>query len=154
MQNAPFIISLIEPQIPPNTGNIARLCVANNIELHIVGKIGFDINDKRLKRAGLDYWPFLNWKRFESTEEYFDSLKMENFYLLTKKQGSLYTDIKYPEGCYFLFGSETKGISEEYLESFSEKCLRIPMSNSNVRCLNLSNSAAIVAYEAIRQFNL
>jgi len=146
-----FNISLIEPQIPPNTGNIARLCGATNTRLEIVGKIGFELTDKYLKRAGLDYWEYLNWEYFKNTEEYIDSLPPQKVHLLTTKSDVPYTEHRFQPGDYLMFGSETTGIDPKYMERFPDRWCTIPMANPGIRSLNLSSSAAIVLYEAIRQ---
>ena len=144
-------VTLFEPQIPPNTGNIARLCGANNIKLELVGDIGFDIEDKYLKRAGLDYWKYIEWEYFSNLEEYCNNVFNNNFHLLTTKSKISYTDKNYRTGDYLIFGSETKGISERILNSFPNNTCTIPMENKNIRSLNLATSVGIVLHEAIRQ---
>ena len=144
-------ITLFEPQIPPNTGNIARLCGANNVKLDLVGNLGFDMEDKYLKRAGLDYWKFINWEYFPSVSRYFENMLDRNFHLLTTKSDRLYTDRVYTDNDFIIFGSETAGISETILSSYSEHACTIPMQNKNIRSLNLATSVGIVLYEAIRQ---
>lgn len=146
-----FTVSLLEPQIPPNTGNIARLCAATSTKLEIVGKIGFELSDRYLKRAGLDYWQYVNWEYFPDTESYLSRLEPQRIHLLTTKVCSRYTDTIFSDGDYLIFGSETRGIDEAYLKRFSERCLTIPMSRNGVRSLNLSSSVAIVLYEGLRQ---
>lgn len=146
-----FTISLIEPQIPPNTGNIARLCAATNCKLDIVGKIGFELTDRYLKRAGLDYWEHVNWEYFEDTAGYFSKLDQTKSHLLTTKVTTSYTTRQFKEGDFLVFGSETKGIDEHYLRQFSERCCTIPMQKNKVRSLNLSSSVAIVLFEGLRQ---
>ena len=148
-----FTITLLEPQIPPNTGNIARLCAATQSKLDIVGKIGFKLDDRYLKRAGLDYWKYVNWEYFEHLEEYMNRLPESKIHLLTTKVSSNYCDAKFNDGDFLLFGSETRGIDEEYLERFKSRCLTIPMAPEGVRSLNLSSSVSIVLYEALRQSN-
>ncbi|MBU2510415.1 tRNA (cytidine(34)-2'-O)-methyltransferase [bacterium] len=148
-----FTIGLIEPQIPPNTGNIARLCAATKTKLEIVGKIGFELTDRYLKRAGLDYWQYVNWEYFPDVETYISGLPKDRIYLLTTKVGTSYTSVEFKDGDYLLFGSETKGINESYLNRFQDRCYTIPMANNGVRSLNLSSSVAIVLYEALRQNN-
>ena len=144
-------VSLFEPQIPPNTGNIARLCGANYIKLDLVGEIGFDMNDKYLKRAGLDYWKHIDWEYFPSLEEYCSTVFKNNFHLLTTKSKIPYTERIYRTNDYLIFGSETKGISDQILSSFPENTCTIPMKNKNIRSLNLATSVGIVLHEAIRQ---
>jgi len=146
-----FTVSLIEPQIPPNTGNIGRLCGATNARLEIVGKIGFKITDRYLKRAGLDYWEHINWEYFENLEKYMEKLNPAKIHLLTTKSKVHYTDHTFNPGDFLLFGSETKGIDAPYLEKYHDRCCTIPMPNKNIRSLNLSNSVSIVLYEALRQ---
>ena len=146
-------ISLFEPQIPPNTGNIARLCGANNIKLDLVGKLGFEINDRYLKRAGLDYWTHINWEYFSDIDNYCNNVFKSSFHLLTTKSKNLYTKRVYLEGDYLIFGSETKGISENILNAHPKNACTIPMTNKNIRSLNLATSVGIVLYEALRQIN-
>ena len=148
-----FTVSLIEPQIPPNTGNIGRLCGATNTRLEIVGEIGFKMTDRYLKRAGLDYWEHINWDYFENLETYMDNLNPVKIHLLTTKSDVCYTTRSFNPGDFLLFGSETKGIDTVYLKKFHDRCCTIPMPNENIRSLNLSNSVSIVLYEALRQTN-
>lgn len=150
-----FTIVLLEPQIPPNTGSTGRLCGATDTRLHIVGKLGFELSDKTLKRAGLDYWNHINWKYFPDLDKYLDSMvKNENFHLLTTKSDVLYTNKSFLKGDYLVFGSETTGINETFLKKYWNKTCTIPMKNSNIRSLNLATSVGIVLYEAIRQVNV
>ncbi len=143
-------IVLVEPEIPQNTGNIARSCAATGAALHLVGPLGFSIDDRYLKRAGLDYWKYVDLKYYNSLQEFFDINKGANFLFCTTKAPKSYHEIKYTEDCFLLFGRETKGLPETLLKSNYEKCLRIPMLDS-IRSLNLSNSVAIILYEALRQ---
>lgn len=149
----PFTIVLVEPQIPPNTGNIARLCAATGTTLHLVGKLGFDLSDKQLKRAGLDYWDHVDWHHFTDVEAYFDNCVAANIHLLTSKTDRVYFDASFEPGDFLVFGSETLGLSDTIRRRFSDRCLTIPMKNKlkGVRCLNLSTAAGIVLYEGIRQ---
>ncbi|MEG1009177.1 MAG: tRNA (cytidine(34)-2'-O)-methyltransferase [Clostridia bacterium] len=142
-------IVLVEPKIPQNTGNIARTCAAIGATLHLVYPLGFSIDEKQVKRAGLDYWDKLNIIEYKSLDE-FKSRVNTNINLVTTKSKYVYTDVKYNEDSYLIFGSETKGLNEDYLKENFESTIRIPMSK-NIRSLNLSNSVAIVAYEALRQ---
>ncbi len=144
-------IVLVEPQIPQNTGNIARTCAATGARLHLVGKLGFTIDDKKLKRAGLDYWNLLDINYYDDLEDFFSKNKGEYYYLSTKAKYK-YTDVNYCSKCYLFFGKETKGLPEKLLYDNPERTLRIPMIN-DARSLNLSNSVAIVAYEALRQWS-
>ena len=147
-------VVLLEPQIPPNTGSTGRLCGATNTRLHIVGKLGFELSDKTLKRAGLDYWDHINWKYFPNTEKYLGTMiREENFHLLTTKSSVPYTDKKFSDGDYLVFGSETTGISDPFLRKHWDNTCTIPMKNPNIRSLNLATSVGIVLYEAIRQIN-
>ena len=145
-------IVLVEPEIPQNTGNIARTCAATGARLHIIKPMGFTIDDKKLKRAGLDYGDFANVKIVESFEELYEANKDKNFYFASTKSKKTHCDVKYDEDCFIVFGKESFGIRESILKNHYEDCIRIPM-NENARSLNLSNSVAIVIYEALRQNN-
>ena len=146
-------VTLFEPKIPPNTGNIARLCGANNVKLDLVGNLGFDMEDKYLKRAGLDYWDHIKWEYFPSIDEYCLSASQHKFHLLTTKSKNIYTDRVFTKNDIIIFGSETAGISENILNEYPENACTIPMINKNIRSLNLATSVGIVLYEAIRQIN-
>lgn len=146
-----FTVTLFEPQIPPNTGNIARLCAATGTRLEIVGKIGFELTDRYLKRAGLDYWDHVNWEYFPDAEKYMLNLDVNKIHLLSSKVTKPYTTVPMKDGDYLIFGSETHGIDKRYMDLYKEQCCTIPMKKGGVRCLNLSSSAAIVLYEALRQ---
>ena len=146
-------VTLFEPKIPPNTGNIARLCGANNVKLDLVGKLGFDMDDKYLKRAGLDYWDHIKWEYFPSIDEYCLDAFQNKFHLLTTKSKNVYTDRVFTKNDIIIFGSETAGISENILNEHPENACTIPMINKNIRSLNLATSVGIVLYEAIRQIN-
>lgn len=146
----PVNIVLVEPEIPQNTGNIARTCAATGAGLHLVRPLGFSVDDRYLKRAGLDYWDSVNVQYYDSFEELREKYADKNFYYATTKAVNTYTDISYPEDCFIVFGKETAGLPEELLRKNKEWCIRIPMRES-IRSLNLSNSAAIVLYEALRQ---
>ena len=145
-------IVLVEPEIPQNTGNIARTCAAIGATLHLVKPLGFSIDEKHVKRAGLDYWHLLTIKTYENIGEFLDVNKGKKMYFATTKADKTYCDIEYEEDCFILFGKETKGLDEELLYNNMEYTLRIPMVE-DARSLNLSNSVAIVAYEAMRQNN-
>lgn len=146
-----FHIALIEPEIPPNTGNIARLCAATNTNLHIVGATGFRLDEKAVRRAGLDYWDEVNITRHIEIEDLYEALPNSRFIYLTTKIERSYTDWNFkPEDC-LVFGRETRGLPEELLKANRENCVTIPMFNKNVRSLNLATSVGIVLYEAIRQ---
>ena len=147
-----FTIVLLEPQIPPNTGSIARLCGATNTELHIVGKIGFELSDKQLKRAGLDYWEYIRWEYFPDLDSYCKKfVQNERFHLLTTKSSRSYTSRKFLKGDYLIFGSETTGIDEAFLKKNWDQTCTVKMDNQNIRSLNLAMSVGIVLYEALRQ---
>ncbi len=143
-------IVLVEPEIPQNTGNIARTCAATGAALHLVRPLGFSIEDRYLKRAGLDYWGGVNVKCYDSFEELRSLFKDETFYFSTTKAAKSYTEVIYPGNCFIVFGKETAGLPEELLVKNRENCIRIPM-RPGIRSLNLSNSAAIIVYEALRQ---
>jgi len=147
-------IALFEPEIPPNTGNIARLCAATFTELHIVGVTGFRMDDRELKRSGLDYWEHVKLHRHVYIEELFASLPSSRFVFLTTKAERLYTDWKFAENDCLVFGPETRGLPETLLRANWDNCLTIPMPNKNVRSLNLATSVGIVLYEALRQIDL
>ena len=135
-------IVLFQPEIPANTGNIARTCVGTNTRLHLIRPLGFSIDDKHVKRAGLDYWEHLDLVVWDSFDEFLEATNDKHYYLITKFGSKIY----------FIFGRETKGLPKEFREKYSEQALRIPMSE-NVRSLNLSNTAALIIYEALRQQN-
>ncbi len=145
-----FNIVLVEPEIPQNTGNIARTCAATGAKLHIVKPMGFEIDDKKLKRAGLDYWHLLGVQYYEGLADFFEKTKGARYFYSTTKAINTYCDVNYSDNDYILFGKETKGLPEELLYENKEWCIRIPMI-SEARSLNLSNSVAIVIYEALRQ---
>lgn len=144
-------VALFEPEIPPNTGNIARLCAATNTSLHIVGVTGFRMDDRTLKRSGLDYWEHVSLHRHIDMNELYAALPSSRFVYLTTKTEKLYTNFAFENGDCLVFGPETRGLPAEILNANPQHCLTIPMPNPNVRSLNLANSVAIVLYEAIRQ---
>lgn len=143
-------IVLVEPQIPQNTGNIARTCAATNARLHIVLPMGFSIDDKQLKRAGLDYWHFLDITYYDNLDDFFAQNNGEYYYFTTKAQ-SVYSDIVYPDNAYIVFGREDKGLDEQLLFDNKEHCVRLPMIEQ-ARSLNLSNTVCVAAYELLRQW--
>lgn len=145
-----FNIVLLEPEIPANTGNIGRTCVATDCRLHLIRPFGFIINDKMLKRSGLDYWPRLDVSYYDDWEDFLTKNPGADLYFATTKGRHVYSDVKYPEGAYIVFGRESGGIPEEILMQHPKRCVRIPMAGEE-RSLNLSNSVAIVLYEALRQ---
>ena len=143
-------IVLIEPEIPQNTGNIARTCAAVGANLHLVEPLGFKIDDAKLKRAGLDYWHFLDITYYKDTDDFFERTCNRDLYFFTTKAAKLYSDMKYGENPYLIFGKETAGIPEDILKRNLDFCVRIPMRDA-LRSLNLSNAVAIGVYEALRQ---
>lgn len=145
-----FNIVLVEPEIPQNTGNIVRTCAATGCVLHLVKPLGFEISDKYLKRAGLDYWHFVTIKYWDSFDELYESEKGNNFYFFTTKGRLRHSDVKFEKGDFLVFGKETKGLPETLLIKHPDECLRIPMIDET-RSLNLSNSVAIAVYEGLRQ---
>ncbi len=147
-------IALVEPEIPPNTGNIARLCAATFTRLHIVGVAGFRLDEKAVRRAGLDYWKEVDLRRHLDLERLYVSLPDSRFIYFTTKSQKSYASFQFQENDCLVFGRETRGLPEELLHDNWERCLTIPMPNKNVRSLNLATSAGIVLYEALRQLNL
>lgn len=148
---SPFHIVLIEPEIPPNTGNIGRLCAATGAHLHLVGKLGFSLSDKHLKRAGLDYWPEVKLHRWESLQQLQQEYPQGCFWYTSKKATQSYTSANFNPGDFLVFGKETLGLPEELLATESKQAILIPIFSPAVRSLNLANSAAIILYEALRQ---
>ena len=144
-------IVLVEPEIPQNTGNIARTCAATGARLHLVRPLGFSISEKAVKRAGLDYWDLLDITVYDNINDFFSRTNGPYYYFSTKAR-HIHSDIKYPDGAYLLFGRETAGLPEQLLHDNPDSCLRIPM-RPKLRSLNLSNSVAIAAYEVLRQWD-
>ncbi|MCK4278272.1 MAG: tRNA (uridine(34)/cytosine(34)/5-carboxymethylaminomethyluridine(34)-2'-O)-methyltransferase TrmL [Desulfurellaceae bacterium] len=145
-----FNIVLYQPEIPPNTGNIARLCVATNSFLHLIRPLGFSLSNSHLRRAGLDYWKYLNYRIYDKWEDFLSKNKGAKIYLVTKKMGFVYWNVSFKCSDFFIFGSETKGLPEKLLSRYKENCITIPMSGK-VRSLNLSDAVSIIVYEALRQ---
>ncbi len=143
-------IVLLEPEIPANTGNIGRTCVATGSVLHLIKPLGFSIDEKQLKRAGLDYWKKLEYYEYENFEDFCDRNPGAQLFMATTKARRTYTEVSYPENAYIMFGKESAGIPEELLVENEERCVRIPMIG-DIRSLNLGNSVAIMLYEALRQ---
>ena len=143
-------IVLVEPEIPQNTGNIARTCAATGASLHLVKPLGFEIDDRKLKRAGLDYWDKLDITYYENLDDFFNKNPDANFFCFTTKAKHIYTDADYSGRVFLMFGKETRGLPEELLYENPDRCVRIPMRDT-LRSLNLSNSVAIAVYEAFRQ---
>ncbi len=151
MMVLPFHIVLIEPEIPPNTGNIARLCGATGTVLHLVGPLGFSLDDRYLKRAGLDYWEAIDVRRWSSLEELLSSYPGARCWYTSKKAARSYTEADFHPGDFLIFGKETTGLPDALLEADPGHTIRIPIFNDRVRSLNLSTAAGIVLYEALRQ---
>ena len=147
----PFNIVLIEPEIPQNTGSIARLCGATDTVLHLVRPLGFSTDDRYLKRAGLDYWPHVKIVYWDNIESFMADHYLENLHFLSKKARKTYPECRFLPGDYLVFGKETKGLPPYILENLPQRCYRIPMTNPNIRSLNLAMACGIVLYEAIRQ---
>ena len=145
-------IVLFEPEIPANTGNIGRTCVATNTRLHLIEPLGFRLDEKSLKRAGMDYWKDLDVTTYIDFDDFLSKNPGAKIYMATTKAPNVYTDVTYEPDCYIMFGKESAGIPEEILVQQKENCIRIPMA-SDIRSLNLGNSVAIVLYEALRQQN-
>ena len=145
-------VVLVEPEIPANTGNSARTCAATGARLHLVKPFGFSLDDKHLKRAGLDYWHLLDISYYDSIDDFFEKNKGGKFFYFTTKALNRHTDAEYSDGCYLVFGKETRGLPESLLVKNRESCVRIPMIEE-ARSLNLSNSVAIAAYEVLRQWD-
>ncbi|MBQ8857569.1 MAG: tRNA (uridine(34)/cytosine(34)/5-carboxymethylaminomethyluridine(34)-2'-O)-methyltransferase TrmL [Lachnospiraceae bacterium] len=143
-------IVLFEPEIPANTGNIGRTCVATGTRLHLIEPLGFRLNEKEIKRAGMDYWEHLDVTRYINFEDFLEKNPGAKIYMATTKGQHVYSDVNYEPDCYIMFGKESAGIPEEILVKNPENCIRIPML-SEIRSLNLSNSVAVVLYEALRQ---
>ena len=145
-------IVLVQPEIPQNTGNIARTCAATGAKLHLIEPLGFVLDDKHLKRAGLDYWDLMEYTVYKSWEEFLEKNPGANLYYLSTKAPRDHTSVQYKENDYLVFGKETKGLDEQLLSDNYARCLRIPM-RQEARSLNLANSVAIVLYEALRQLD-
>ncbi len=143
-------IVLLEPEIPANTGNIGRTCVATGTRLHLIEPLGFSLSEKALKRAGMDYWPDLDVTTYVDYEDFLVRNPGAQIFYATTKGRHIYSDASYPDGCYIMFGKESAGIPEEILREHPDTCVRIPMIGET-RSLNLSNSVAVVLYEALRQ---
>lgn len=146
-------IVLHEPEIPHNTGAIARTCVLTNSRLHLIKPFGFDLSDKYLKRAGLDYWKYLDLTIYDNLDDFFEKNKGANFYLATTKTTNIYSNIKFKDGDFIFFGKETAGLPEDFIKAYQERAIRIPMIKNLKRSLNLANSCTVILYEALRQLN-
>lgn len=147
-------IVLVEPEIPPNTGNVARLCAATNSRLHLIEPLGFKLDDAQLKRAGMDYWQQVEWHRWQSWNDFQKQIPLSaRFWFVESAGKKSYAEVKYSPEDYLIFGRETAGLPKTLLDQFPESWLRIPMFNAKSRSLNLSNCVALVLYEALRQQN-
>lgn len=151
----PLHIVLLEPEIPQNTGNISRTCAVTGSVLHLIGPLGFSIDEKHVRRAGLDYWDILDLRFYNDYDEFLKKNPDAKMYYLTTKAKKIYSDTKYPkDDCFIMFGKETAGIPETILNQNRDNCIRIPMLNSErARSLNLSNSVSVMVYEVLRQYN-
>ncbi|MFN4258852.1 MAG: tRNA (cytidine(34)-2'-O)-methyltransferase [Gemmataceae bacterium] len=146
-------LALWEPEIPPNTGNIARLCAANDVPLHLIGRLGFRLDDRQVRRAGLDYWPAVELRRHATLEEFETALAGHRIFCFSAHAARPYTSVTYQPGDVLLFGGESRGLPETVTRRYGEQALRIPMRTSHVRSLNLATAAGIALYEALRQLH-
>jgi tRNA (cytidine/uridine-2'-O-)-methyltransferase len=142
---------LVEPEIPQNTGNVARTCAVTGAALHLVKPMGFEIDDKKLKRAGLDYWDKLDITYYDSLDDFLEKTAGKELFFFSTKASKAHSEVTYPKGCYLLFGKETAGLPKDLVASNPDRAVRIPMRDE-LRCLNLSNSVAVGAYEVLRQW--
>ncbi len=145
-------IVLVEPEIPQNCGNIARTCAATGCKLHLIRPLGFDISEKAVRRAGLDYWSMVDVRDYENLADFFSKNEVKQMWCLSTKAPRCYTEANYEDDCYLFFGKETKGLPEDFLEAHRDSCVKIPM-RADARSLNLSNAVAITVFEALRQQN-
>ena len=145
-------IVLVEPEIPQNCGNIARTCAATGARLHLIHPLGFDVSEKAVKRAGLDYWHLMEVFEYTNLDDFFQKNDVKQMWCLSTKAPKSYTQAVFEDGCFLFFGKETKGLPETFLEEYRESCIRLPMRDC-ARSLNLSNSVAITVYEALRQLD-
>lgn len=145
-------IVLVEPEIPQNCGNIARTCAATGCVLHLIRPLGFDISEKAVRRAGLDYWSHVTVRDYENLDDFFSKNQVEQMWCLSTKAPRCYTEAEFADNCYLFFGKETKGLPEAFLEEHRDSCIRLPML-PDTRSLNLSNAVAITVYEALRQLS-
>ena len=145
-------IVMVEPEIPQNCGNIARTCAATGSRLHLIRHLGFDISERAVRRAGLDYWHMVEVLDYENLEDFFSRNRVEEMWCLSTKAPRSYTQAQYSDGCYLFFGKETRGLPEEFLAAHYDRCVRIPM-RADARSLNLSNAVAVTVYEALRQLS-
>ncbi|MFS4416342.1 tRNA (cytidine(34)-2'-O)-methyltransferase [Maribacter sp. 2307ULW6-5] len=150
----PLNIVLIEPEIPNNTGNIGRLALATNSHLHLVGPLGFDLDNKRLKRAGLDYWPHISLTRYEDTHTFFEQHQEQSFAFFSSHATKTHWDLTFSQNHFLVFGKESVGLPRELTGQHPDHCYKIPMHGTHIRSLNLGNSVGIVLYEGLRQLSL
>jgi tRNA (cytidine/uridine-2'-O-)-methyltransferase len=148
-----FNVVLVEPEIPPNTGNVARLCAVTQSTLHLVGPLGFEFNEKTLQRAGMDYWKMVDYKVWKNWEHFASENPDDRFFFIETGGQKTYFEAQFQKGDYLIFGRETKGLASSIIDKYREKCFEIPMYHPESRSLNLSNCAAMVVYEGIRQVN-
>ena len=146
-------IVLVEPEIPQNCGNIARTCAATGCRLHLIRPLGFDISEKAVRRAGLDYWHMVEVRDYENLEDFFRKTGAQDIWLATAKAPRPYTQVRFQPDCWLMFGKESTGLPEDFRARYAERCIRIPV-REGARCLNLANSVAIAVYEALRQQNM
>jgi tRNA (cytidine/uridine-2'-O-)-methyltransferase len=151
MQKNFINIVLYQPEIPQNTGNIARLCVSNDLKLHLIEPLGFKLDDKYLKRSGLDYWQFLNYQTYKNWDEFIQLNQPETLWLLTTKTTKTFWSVDYKTSDYLVFGPETQGLPQDLRDRFAETCITVPMSSTHSRSLNLASTVQTVYYEAFRQ---
>lgn len=151
MKTPRFHIVLVAPEIPQNTGTIGRLCVSTDCRLHLIHPLGFVIDDKNLKRAGLDYWPYLDLREHADFDAFLDAEKPENLFFFSTKTERCYWDVEYPQGCYLVFGAESRGLPEELYARFQNSLVTLPMPGEFNRSINLANAASVALYEALRQ---
>ena len=145
-------IVLVEPEIPQNCGNIARTCAATGCRLHLIRPLGFDISEKAVRRAGLDYWNMVEVRDYENLDDFFSKNDVRQMWCLSTKAPRSYTEARFADECYLFFGKETKGLPESFLKAHDDQCVRIPM-RADARSLNLSNAVAITVFEALRQLD-
>ncbi len=145
-------IVLVEPEIPQNCGNIARTCAATGAVLHLIRPLGFDISERAVRRAGLDYWHLVDVREYENLDDFFSKNDVRQMWCLSTKAPRSYAEARFEDGCYLFFGKETRGLPEDFLEAHRPSCIRLPM-RAEARSLNLSNSVAITVYEALRQLS-
>ncbi|MDH4248103.1 MAG: tRNA (cytidine(34)-2'-O)-methyltransferase [Deltaproteobacteria bacterium] len=150
-ESPPVNVVLVEPRIPPNTGNVARLCAASACHLVLVGPMGFELSDAKLKRAGLDYWEYVSWEYHESLAAFLNTVPPSTLHLLSAKASTPYTRIPAAPGDFLVFGSETTGLGANVLKRFPDQCYTVPMAEPRVRSINLSAAVAIVVYDVLRR---